>query len=414
MVKKRKITDLIPSPTPKNIVKKYSNLEAFNILKSLIKDRNVTKEVYTLIGLWLTGLLSSKQYAHLRTLTRSNINVFNFDDNTEAYKDLVQDLLLEFVSFKITETKSMGLRFKVAWDFLDVKDDKGNVIGQEPVKGNEGRVLKYIYIYFLNILYKCLGKSYRGGVSCSNVSSIKKREDIVSLRERMMNETDASITTYSLIKQLRKEGFTDDTIHQYRYAYSLGFLKNFTELTDEIVLKGSIHHEIARLTASENIQKSIYEYIFKALNNHSTKIPLVYREFLKAYYNLPSSVIDSNGKTKVFESNLVLFFEQFPEYKSVLKVKRLSYVGDKTYVRWTDKNNVIPYSEIFIEAHEALKQELMPHLLELKAKHEENIESANDIYLSLKIDNSQAFTEENCNIEDFSPIPEISQIGLYL
>ena len=109
---------------------------------------------------------------------------------------------------------------------------------------------------------------------------------------------------------------------------------------------------------------------------------------------------------------MVLFFEQFPEYKSILKVKRLSYVGDKTYVRWTDKNNIIPYSEIYIESHDALKKVLLPKLQELKGKHEENIASANDIYLAFQNHNNQNAPEEHIDSDDLT-IPSTKDLEFF-
>lgn len=371
-----------------NIVRRFTAKESFAILKDLIDKGKATDETYTLILLWLTGLLNNESYAHLKAVSGGNIIVHDINSNTDELIELVHDLVLELMYHKVNELgKGIGLKYKVSWDCIPIRDKTTKEITHHlPIEGNEGMVVSFINRAFRNFLYKCLGKSYRGEISYSNLYTLKHTTRMIELRERLKEEVDTSITTPELIKKLKEEGYEDATLFQYRYIYSLGSWKNFTEMTEDTMMRGSVNQQLENLTSTDNYKKILYEQMVQVLN--SDLMPKVNREFIKCYYGIPSLVKLGRFK-KIFEPDMVLFFEMYPDYKKILKVKRISYSGKRRNVKWVDKEDLIQHSIIYKESHAMIRGLLTPAVDSVHAQYSENIASANDILSSFNANTSK-------------------------
>lgn len=356
----------------------YTHKECYDILKSLIMDHQADNNTYKLILLWLVGLFNKKQYSHIKTLCKGSINIDDINKNTDEVIELVHEIILELMHSKdYPDGNGSGLKYRVNWDYIEVKDKKTGKMEEVQVQdGNEGRVVSYIYSTFLFILYRALAKSYRGDVSYTHLTPIKKSKRMQELRKRMESETDTGITTPDLIFQLKDEGFEDELIYQYRYIYSLGYNKTTMELTEEIETKSAVLTELDNLVSPDKYSKQLYELILDILN--SDKMPKINRELLKCYYKIPS-VISVYGAKKSFTPSMILFFEMYPDYKKVLKVKRISYKGKRMDVRWVNNESVVENSEIFKESLTMLEQLLKPELAKFHDRYLDNISSARDL-----------------------------------
>lgn len=372
-----------------NIVKKFTAKESFYILKDLIVDKKASQDTYTLILLWLTGLLHKRSYAHLRTVAGGNIIALDITANTDELIELVHEIIIDLMYSKINPGgKEIGLKYKVGWNEIPITNKVTGEVIYKSIDGNEGRVVAFIYVAFKNILFKALGKNYRGEIPYSNLYNISKRPDMMAFRERVLADTDTGVTTPDLIRTLKAEGFFPGTdrasgesmfdirLYQYRNLYSLGHRRNYTELTEEVDLKGSIVAELQNLTNPEGYKKAIYEQIVNILN--SDKMPKINREFLKCYYQIPS-IIEVYGKRKIYTPDMVLFFEMYPEYKKVLKVKRLSYSGKRRNIRWIDNENIVEQSKIYKESTQQLRKLLAPILDHIHQKYEDDLAAANEL-----------------------------------
>lgn len=370
----------------KQCVIKFTQKECFDILKNLIVHKKANNKTYTLILMWLTGLLGKKNYAHLRSIAGGNIIATDINSNTDELIELVHEIIIELMYEKVNYGgKGIGLKHKVGWEGMTITNKVTGESEYKDIIGNEGRAVAFIYTAFKNILYKTLGKNYRGEVNYSNYYNISKRPDMIAFRERLIQEEDPGAVTPEVIEKLKLEGFFpgvhpdsgenwfDIRLYQYRNIYSLGNLRNFTTLSEEIETKGAVISELSRLTNPENYKKVIYEYIVDILN--STSIPKLNREFLKCYYEIPT-VIELYNTKKVFNSDMVLFFEMYPDYKKILKVKRLFYSGKRRHVIWMDNNSIVESSKIYKESTTMLKLLLAPLLDKIHQKYEDDLDNA--------------------------------------
>jgi len=372
-----------------NIIKKFTNKECFNILKDLIVHKKAGKDTYTLIMLWLTGLLNKRQYAHLRTLAGGNIIAKDINSNTDELIELVHEIIYELIKETVDYAGvKKGLRHKVAWDEIPITNKVTGEVELVPIEGNEGRIVSYINTAFRYILPKVLGKSYRGSVNYSNYNNISKKEEMIKFRERLLEEDDPGAVTPDVIKKLRLEGFFpgkcpesgedmfDVRLYQYRNIYSLGDLRNFTALTEEIEMKGSLLKDLKALTSADKHKKFLYEQIITILN--SDIMPKLNREFLKCYFGIPS-IIEFDGTRKVFDCDMILFFELYPEYKKVLKVKRISYSRRRRNIKWVNDENIIPSSQLYKDSISMLKKLLAPAIDMTHQEYQNDLESAREL-----------------------------------
>jgi len=373
----------------KQIVKKFTPKESFDILKNLIVGNKATQDTYTLILLWLTGLLNRRNHAHLRSVAGGNIIATDIRSNSDELIELVHEIMIELMYSKINYGgKGIGLKYKVRWDDIPTTNKVTGELELKPIQGNEGRVVAFIYTAFKNILFKALGKNYRGEISYSNLYNIKKHPDMIKLRERIERETDTGATTPELIAKLKGEGFFpgvhpesgesifDIKMYQYRNIFSLGYWRNYTELTEEIDTKGSIIREVTNLTSPDNYKKFLYEQILLILN--STKLPKLNREFLKCYYGIPT-VVELYEKKIIYVPDMVLFFEMYPDYRKVLKVRRISYSGKRRNVKWIDNISIVEQSRLYKESSQMLKHLLTPILDYVHQKYQDDLEMANEL-----------------------------------
>ena len=102
----------------------------------------------------------------------------------------------------------------------------------------------------------------------------------------------------------------------------------------------------------------------------------VHAEFLKAYYKIPS-IVKYQGKNKLYETDMFMFFEQFPEYKNILKVKRLSYAGGRRIVSYANSDLIYRESSLYKDAHKQLKGLLQPYIETLKDCYLNDLEDVN-------------------------------------
>jgi hypothetical protein len=207
-------------------------------------------------------------------------------------------------------------------------------------------------------------------------------------RERLIQEEDPGAVTPEVIKKLKLEGFFPGVhpdsgedwfnirLYQYRNIYTLGQLRNFTELSEEIEVKGSIIYELSNLTCPEKYKKFIYEHIVTLLN--SSIIPKINREFIKCYYGIPC-VVDIYGNKKVFTPDMVLFFEMYPDYKKILKVKRIHYSGKRRNVKWVDNESIVEKSKLFKESIRMLKKLLSPIMDKMHQKYQDDLDNAREL-----------------------------------
>jgi hypothetical protein len=341
-------------------------------LKDLIVHKKATNDTYPLILLWLTGLLNKRSYAHLRSVAGGNIIARDINSNTDEIIELVHEVIVELMYAKINHGgKGIGLKHKVGWEGMTITKDGESEY--KPIEGNEGRAVAFIYTAFKNILFKALGKSYRGEIPYSNLYNIRKSKKMEDLRARMEQETDTSITTVDLITKLKEEGYDDALLFQYRYIYSLGSFKNFTDLSEEIELRGAIQQELSSLTDVGNYKKVIYDQMITILN--STSMPKINREFLKCYYNIPT-IIDIYGTKKTYISDMVLFFEMYPEYRTILKVKRIAYSGKRRSVKWLNDENIIDKSKLYKESIAYLKRLISPTMDFIHQRYQDDLDCA--------------------------------------
>lgn len=356
----------------------YTHKECYDILKELIMNHKADNRTYKLILLWLVGLFNKKQYSHIKTLSKGSISIDNINKNTDEIIELVHEIILELLHSKeYPDGSGSGLKYRINWDYIEVKNKKtGDIDIIDVHDGNEGRVVSYIYSTFMFILYRSLAKSYRGDVSYTHLTPIKKSPEMQELRARMEVESDTGITTPDLIHQLKDEGFSDELIYQYRYIYSLGYSKTIMELTEEIETRSAVIDELNNLTDTDKYSKQLYEIILDILNSHS--MPKINRELLKCYYKIPT-VITVYGKKKSFTPTMLLFFEMYPDYKKVLKVKRISYNGKRVDVRWVNNESIIESSEIFKESLSMLEELLKPELAKFHDSYLDNISSAREL-----------------------------------
>jgi len=369
------------------IVKRFTNIEAYELLKDLIVRHKFHKDLYIMFGLWLSNLINKKQFSYLKELTGGSINTTEFKQNKLEYQELIQDIILEFISFRRDPNGELrGLVTKISWDKIPIIDKATKeVIRWDPLEGNHGKVVAFIKGAFINCLYKCLAKSYRGDVNYSNLYTSKKKNkdketELSRLRTRMLEETDTSITTLPLIHKLKLEGFSDVTLFQYRYVYSLGNHKTFTELSEEIIHRASILKDIKDLSSSEKYKLFLYEELFNVLN--SKLLPKINREFLKCFFRIPT-VINFWEIKKFYENDMLIFFEQYPEYKQVFKVKRISYAGGRKIVSSTDKDSIIKESSLYKESIQMLKTLISPKLSDIRDTYGSDIVESRALYSGL-------------------------------
>lgn len=375
-----------------NIVKKFTSKECFNILKELIVHGKASKDTYTLILLWLTGVFSYRQYAYLRTLSGGNIIARDINSNTDELIELTHEIILELITHKINrQGKKIGLRYKVSWDEIPITNKVTGEVQMLPIEGNEGRVVSFIYAAFKNILFKSLGKSYRGSVDYSSLYAIRKSKIMEDFHSAIKEETDTGIVTPEVIQNTINNHYFegvhkssgqskfDILLYQYRYIYSLGYQKNFLELTEEIAQVGAVKQELDSLTSADIYRKILYEEIMSALN--SEVMPKLNREFLKCFYGIPCFISIENI-SKSFIPDMVLFFDMYPEYKQVLKVKRISYSGKRRKVKWIDDNSIVDKSKLYSNSHEMLRKLISPRLEELQSQYSEDLSKAKDMVLS--------------------------------
>jgi hypothetical protein len=388
------------------VVRKFTNIEAYDLLKDLIVKHKFHKDLYIMFGLWLSNLLNKRQFSYLKELCGGSINTTCFESNRIEYQELIQDIVLEFITFKKDPNGNIrGLVTKISWDKVPILDKKTKTIsGYEPLEGNHGKIVAFIKGAFINCLYKCLSKSYRGDVNYSNLYTSKKlskgkETELSRLKERMTDETDTSITTLELINKLKLEGFSDVVMFQYRYVYSLGNHKAFTELTDEIIIRASIIKEIKELASTDKYKLLVYEELFNILN--SKLMPKINREFLKCYYGIPT-VINFWEVKKFFNNDMAFFFEQYPEYKQVFKVKRVSYAGGRRVVTSYDKSEIIKESMLYKESHTMLKELLRERLLHLQDSYSNDLCDVNTLIKGLDVFSSSILDcEQGDNALDF-------------
>jgi len=373
-----------------NIVRKFTSKECFKILKDLIVYKKANQDTYTVILLWLTGVMNKRRYSHVRTIAGGNIIATDIRANTDEIIELVHEIIYELI--KVTTdnvNKKKGLQYKIAWDSIPIKSKDSEEISYIPVEGNEGRIVSYIHLAFLKyILPKTLGRSYRGSVNPSYYTSVAKREEMQAFRERLLKEDDPGAITPEVIKTLKLEGFFpgvhpdskedmfDIRLYQYRSIYALGDLRNFTTLTEDIEVKGSLLKDLKDLVNPDKYRKVLYEQIITILN--SELLPKINREFLKCYFGIPS-IIEAYGKVKIFDSDMVLFFELYPEYKKILKVQRIFYTGKRRSVKWLNDSSIIPSSSIYKNSISLLKKLLASRVDYVCQKYRDDLDSAQEI-----------------------------------
>ncbi len=372
-----------------NIVRKFARKECFDILKRLIVDNKADQDTYMLILLWLTGVLNKRQYAHLRTISGGNIIARDINSNTDELIELVHEIIIDLMYSKINYAgKGIGLKYKVGWKEMPITNKVTGEVEMIPTEGNEGRAVSFIYTAFKYILSKTLGKNYRGEIPYSNLCNIRKTDEMLGFRARVEKEEDTGVTTPELIETLKKEGWFpgshkdsgedmfDIRLFQYRQIYALGTRNIFTELTNEIQVREAVSQELESLVSPDLHKKTLYEQIVSILNSNA--MPKLNREFLKCYYGIPS-VIEVYGVKKVFEPDMVLFFELFPEYKQILKVKRIFYSGKRRNVKWVDNESIVDSSQIYKESTAMIKKLIAPRVAVAHQKYQDDIDSAQDL-----------------------------------
>jgi len=377
---------------PAKIVKKYTNKESLHILKELLVHGRATNELYTLLGLWLTGLISKPQYSHLKHICNNSIDVFNIRNNHKDYQELINDIILEMITVKLDGMgEEKGYKHKISWDKVPMKQPDGSFIYLQ-LEGNEGKIVSYIFRGFKQMLYKVLGKHYRGGISYSEIYQQKKKNtELQRLRERVKDELDSGIMTFEMCQQLKSEGFDDETMSIYRYAYSLGRLRSYTTLTEKVEVKHSLDKQVSGKEPAELMKKKIYDEVFNILN--SKLMPKKHREFLKCFYEIPSIVVDDYGRKKLFTPSMYIFFEQFPEYNKVLKAKRIAYHSTRKIVKYVDNGHTLKNSKIFKESHEMMRALLKPRLISILGEYKDKSEDST-VFKSFETNNHNLWSED--------------------
>jgi len=77
---------------------------------------------------------------------------------------------------------------------------------------------------------------------------------------------------------------------------------------------------------------------------------------------------------------MLIFFEQYPEYKQVFKVKRISYAGGRKIVSSADKDSIIKESSLYKESIQMLKAIISPRLAEIRDTYGSDIVDSRSLF----------------------------------
>lgn len=383
-------------------VHEFTDFEAYTILRDLMENKKADKRIYVLICLWLAQCLKgsnnkrpkssrinkqvSNTHGILKHISGGFIHVNDYENNKEKFKELVHVIILHLISdHQAADGRMIGLRHKISWDTVPIKNDKKEIVELLPIEGNWGRVVSFIHTCVMQSIFVFLGALYRPGIKSSAVSYLKGNEKskdrnqgkltVQTLKERLKNEEDKTLRDNDLIRRLNAEGYTDAVMYQYRMIHGTGDWMNYFNIPPDMLMDHYCNKQKEELS-NDNHTKEVYEEIFSVLN--SNLIPLEEREFLKAYHELPC-VSNVNGKTKMFNSSMPLFYMKFPHYKEILKVKRVHYVGSTSYVKYEGSPDLVKESDIYKRAHAMLKKVLEPRLKKILEIYEERECNSNDL-----------------------------------
>lgn len=391
----------------KNIKRVFTSEETLNIFKDLLLHNKVTNDTYLLFGLWTSNVMGQSWTGMFRRIIGEKIDVFNFHENSDYYKDIMQDAITLLITDNQNKTtgKWNGLKHKVNFEKVPIKSknkDQFTPVEKnlkfKPIVGNERQVIQYLKTCFKNCLYQAINKNIRQGVSTSTAYALKKNLKMLELKKVIDNEDDKSLVNLDLITELKLKGFTDNELYRYRLAYYSGDLSNFTNL-DNIVIEKNYNNLTNKLNISaDRLQKQLYESVYEILE--SKKIPFCYREFLRAFYQIPITTT-LNGTTITYYENITNFLSKFPEYNDVFRVKREFYVGGKKCIKFKNKTSLedIKKTSIYKESHQYLLDNIKPLVEDIIFQNELIIyfeAAASELYA---MDNYELFFAEEYNIE---------------
>ena len=317
------------SEMPKSFKKIFTDEEAREIVENTVRFRKSDKRIYTLICLWLCSLLQRNDYKQLKVLTNNApIDVMNFDNNHELVKEVVHSILEEMLA--ITPYKFSEKRREELGLAKDEQVLRGLVYHIDWKMPNK-QILKFTMGKVQFALYRAVSKLFRSQQATSNHFTEKNKEKMKII--------------------------TDIDMYQYRQILGYGNYDNFVHLTKELEDRVS---STTDNTKKNSERMNMYDEMYKILNSNSIK--LVYRDFLKAKFKIPSMMIEG-GVIKEFILEIKDFFKLHKEYYKILNpIVSVTNNRGKKVEKYTFDEEYLKNTDFYREAIKTIKKQLISNL----------------------------------------------------
>lgn len=281
-----------------NFVIRFTNEDTKEIIENTVRFGRSDKRIYSLILIWLTSFYKDKRFKILRNLSGGSIFVHDFDKNTEEIKTIVHDIIVALCRTGENKKGLTGLKHKIFWDW------------------RENQIIAFVYRFVMFSLFQCMSRVYRQSKASNNLFNERKKPAMQKINKIASAMSDPSLTAVESINEIKKHGVSDEELYTYRHLFAMGDFDNFCSLSDDLLnkIEGS-ESSLNQIEESEEQikNKKLYDLVAEVVNSNEVTKPI--RDFLKAYYQIPT--ISENaitGEKFEFTQDLGDFIKYHPEY----------------------------------------------------------------------------------------------------
>lgn len=331
-----------------NYVVRFTNEETKEIIENIVRFNKNDKRIYALILVWLTSFYKNRHFKILRNLSGGSIYVHDFDKNTEEIKTIVHDIIVALCKTGENKKGLTGLKYKIHWDW------------------RENQIIAFVYRFVMFSLYQCMSRIYRHSKASNNLFNERKKPEMQFINKLASSMSDPSLTAVESIEAIKTQGISDQELYTYRHLFAMGDYDNFCSLSDDLLnkIEGSdLIMEHIEDQKESNKNKEIYDVVTELVN--SNEIDKVSRDFLKAYYQIPTITYNAFTQEKLeFTQDLGDFMKYHPEY-----IREFCDLEEKAKIPKNPLKKInmkkVFSSNIYNKSHEKIKTIIEPQLKKL-------------------------------------------------